>query len=159
MASPMPAVFGTMTTISADEPFFVLVDDHIHSARLMRRAVREAAHLAQFAWIGNARRAERTLARLFDQRGALRPDLVIVDLKSSSDATARFIGGVWNRLNAAGVPIVALSDRPDGDRQTLMESGADAVFERHHDLDAYRAEIADIVSFWVRETVTWPIRA
>lgn len=146
-----------MTLISADEPLFVLVDDHIHSARMMRRAVREVAHPAHLAWIGNARRAERTLVRLLE-RGP-RPDMVIVDLKSSSDATARFIGGIWNRLKAARVPIVAFSDGAGDRRRGLIESGADAVFERHHDLDAYRAEVGDIVSFWVRETVTWPIRA
>lgn len=147
-----------MAAISADGPLFVLVDDHIHSARMMRRAIREACP-AQFVWIGNARRAGRTLERLLDQAGSSRPDMVIVDLKSSSDATARFIGDVWNRLKAAGVQIVALSDCANGARRTLIESGADAVFERHHDLDAYRAEVADIVSFWVRETATWPIRA
>lgn len=147
-----------MTAITADEPLFVLVDDHVHSARMMRRALRDGGHPAQFAWIGDARRGERTLARLLDQDGP-RPDMVIVDLKSTSDATIQFIGRIWNRLKAAGVPVIALSDDASGGRRALIESGADAVFARHHDLDAYRAEIADIVSFWVRETVTWPIRA
>lgn len=147
-----------MTAITADEPLFVLVDDHIHSARMMRRALREGHHPAQFVWIGDARRGERTLARLLDQ-GQIRPDMVIVDLKSTTDATTRFIGRIWNRLKAAGVPLVALSDGANGERKALIESGANEVFARHHDLEAYRAEIANIFSFWVRETVTWPIRA
>lgn len=146
-----------MTATIADGPLFVLVDDHVHSARMMRRTLREGDHPPRFAWIGDARRGERTLTRLLDQDG-LRPDMVIVDLKSTSDATTRFIGRIWNRLKAAGVPVVALSDDTRGGRRALIESGADAVFARHHDLDAYRAEIADIVSFWVREAVAWPIR-
>ena len=35
-------------------------------------------------------------------------------------------------------------------RENLLDAGADAVFERHAELQAYRAEAAAIVSFWVR---------
>ena len=136
---------GPMTSNVALEPLFVLVDDHIHSARLMRRAMQMSASPARVAWIGNARRAERTLARLLGPGATQRPDMVIVDLKSYSGASAAFISRIGNLAAAVNVP--------------LLKSGADAVFVRHHDLDAYRAEMAKIIDFWVRETVTWPIRA
>lgn len=151
---------GPMTSNAALEPLFVLVDDHIHSARLMRRAMQMNASPARVAWIGNARRAERTLARLLGPGATQRPDMVIVDLKSYSGASAAFISRIGNLAAAANVPLAAITDTGAADpRHALLKSGADAVFVRHHDLDAYRAEMAKIIDFWVRETVTWPIRA
>ena len=87
---------GPMTSNVALEPLFVLVDDHIHSARLMRRAMQMSASPARVAWIGNARRAERTLARLLGPGATQRPDMVIVDLKSYSGASAAFISRIGN---------------------------------------------------------------
>lgn len=150
---------GTMKAISADEPLFMLVDDHVHSERMMRRTIQEGPCRVQLAWIGDARRAARTLGRLLAEDVSPRPDMVIVDLKASSSATLDFICATRNRLMRSGVPIVALSDAAHSGEQSLIESGADAVFHRQHELDAYRAEIAEIIAFWVRETVAWPIRA
>ena len=35
-------------------------------------------------------------------------------------------------------------------REPLLVAGADAVFQRHADANAYRCEAASIVSFWVQ---------
>ncbi|AEQ52226.1 hypothetical protein [Pelagibacterium halotolerans] len=149
-----------MTSNAAFEPLFVLVDDHIHSARLMRRAMHANASPARLVWIGNAKRGERTLVRLLGATGAQRPDMVIVDLKSHSGATAAFISRIGNLAAGANVPLAAIADTgATENRRALLQSGADAVFVRHHELGAYRAEMANIIDFWVRETVTWPIRA
>ena len=149
-----------MTSNAALEPFFVLVDDHIHSARLMRRAMQMNASPARVVWIGTAGRAERTLTRLLRGPAAQRPNMVIVDLKSHSGASAAFISRIGNLAASANVPVAAITGTgADESRQVLLKSGADAVFARHHDLTAYRAEMVKIIDFWVRETVTWPIRA
>ncbi|WP_417585216.1 hypothetical protein [Pelagibacterium sp.] len=149
-----------MTSNAPLEPLFVLVDDHKHSARLMRRAMQATTSPARVAWIGSARRAERTLLRLLGSSGIDRPDMVIVDLKSQSGASADFISRIGNFVADANVPLAAIADTGAAEcRRELLDSGADAVFVRHHELDAYRAEMASLVDFWVRETVTWPIRA
>lgn len=149
-----------MSSNAAPEPLFVLVDDHIHAARLMRRAMQMNASPARVAWIGNAGRARRTLFRLLGASAAERPDMVIVDLKSHSGASAAFISGIGNLAATARVPVAAIADTgADESRHALLKSGADAVFVRHHDLGAYRAEMARMIDFWVREAVTWPIRA
>lgn len=147
-------------TNAAFEPVFVLVDDQIHSARLMHRAMRMNAPATRIVWIGNARRAERTLIRVLDAGQRQLPDMVIVNLKTDSSASAAFIARIGNLAASAGVPVAAIADRGTaGNHPALLKSGADAVFVRHHELGAYRAEMAEIVNFWVRETVTWPIRA
>ena len=147
-------------TNAAFEPVFVLVDDHIHSARLMHRAMAMNAPAARLVWIGKARRAERALIRVLGADRSQLPDMVIVDLKAHSGASAAFIARIGNLAASAGVPVAAIADRgTTGNHPALLESGADAVFVRHHELGAYRAEVAEIVNFWVRETVTWPIRA
>lgn len=149
-----------MTDVSEGKPVFVLVDDHIHSARLLSRTLREAATPAQVVWLGDARRARRTLKSIFADRPDRTPDMVIVDLKSHSSAAEEFIAEIRDAAEKAGVPIAAIAPSLDAQaRNALITAGANGVFERHHDLDTYRREMAHLTSFWVRETATWPIRA
>lgn len=79
------------------------------------------------------------------------PELVVVDLKASSQATREFILGLRQLEGTADLIVVAMAPDLDKDiRDELIDAGADAVFQRHADLDTFRREIAGIVSFWVR---------
>lgn len=79
------------------------------------------------------------------------PELVVVDLKASSQATREFILGLRKLEGTADLIVVAMAPDLDKDiRDELIDAGADAVFQRHADLDTFRREIAGIVSFWVR---------
>lgn len=79
------------------------------------------------------------------------PELVVVDLKASSQATREFILGLRKLEGTADLIVAAMAPDLDKDiRDELIDAGADAVFQRHADLDAFRREIAGIVSFWVR---------
>lgn len=149
-----------MTDTSEGKPVFVLVDDHIHSARLLSRTLRDAANPAQVVWLGDARRAKRTLNTIFAERPEQTPDMLIVDIKAHSTATQDFISEIRDVAEKAGVPIAAIAPSLDAPaRNALITAGANGVFERHHDLDTYRREMAHLTTFWVRETATWPIRA
>lgn len=142
------------------EPIFVLIDDHVHSARLLSRTLRALAGPARLIWLGNAERARRKLPEMLESGRTAAPDLIIVDLKSYSGQTADFAAEFARKATAAGVPVVAFSgDTGDAAKRRLHESGVAAVFERHHDLAAYRSEIEKVMTFWVHETRTWPIRA
>ena len=139
-----------MTAHFPGQPFMALDDDDSHSTRLMIRML--LAHGApSVSWMQGEEQAQSDLAvTLATPRGNL-PGLVIVDLKSSAEATRAFVGklrampGGENLLVAAMAPTL---ERPL--RDELEAAGADAVFERHADIESYRREAAAIVRFWVR---------
>lgn len=139
-----------MNAFGGGEPFMVLVDDDSHSARLMIRVL--LAHGApSVSWMDTGPvGAERIGALLEDARAAL-PGLVIVDLKASSSATHEFIERLRGMRNGSALLIAAMAPSLEKDvRDRLLACGADAVFERHAEVDFYRREAAAIVSFWVR---------
>ncbi|MCD7060341.1 hypothetical protein [Pelagibacterium xiamenense] len=149
-----------MTQFLDDKPVFALVDDHIHSARQLSRTLAAAPDPAFLVWLGDAGRARRVLTEIFASRPERTPDMVIVDLKGHSTATSEFIADIAKLVHNADIPVVALASTLDAQtRNALLAAGADAVFERHADLDVYRREMAQLTGFWVRETATWPIRA
>ncbi len=139
-----------MNSHGAAQPFMALVDDDSHSARLMIRML--LAHGApSVSWLDGEVTASTELGKLLDDRKATLPGLVIVDLKSSSTATADFIRKLRGMQDGTALLIAAMASTLDREvREVLLEAGADAVFERQADIDFYRREAAAIVSFWVR---------
>lgn len=149
-----------MSDTATDAPIFALVDDHIHSAELFGRTLRDTEDLAQVRWLGNAERAFDALVPLLRNIGVDTPDMIVVDPKSDSGANEDFVARLAPHARKAGVPLAAVVAGLNTDKHNrLLQAGASAVFERHHEVEAYRREIARICSFWVRETATWPIRA
>ena len=132
------------------QPYLMLVDDDAHSARLLTRML--LAHGApSIQWVESADEGLSQIKTLLDQAGTHRPGLVIVDLKSSSTAGKDFIADIAALERSRSLVIVAMGPSLDRNiRDSLLGAGADAVFERHADIQAYRAEAAAIVSFWVR---------
>ena len=137
-----------MTLGSDRQPAIALVDDDLHSARLMMRML--AAHGGPHVeWIQDPVAAAEQLAALATTPPAGGPCLVVVDLKSSSAANREFIENLKRR--APDLLVVAMAPSLDRHiRNSLLDAGAAAVFERHADLNAYRREAANIVGFWVR---------
>lgn len=139
-----------MNSHGAAQPFMALVDDDSHSARLMIRML--LAHGApSVSWLDGEALASTELGKLLGDSRALLPGLVIVDLKSSSTATADFITRLRGMPDGAALLIAAMAPTLDREvRDVLLNAGADAVFERQANIDFYRREAAAIVSFWVR---------
>jgi CheY-like chemotaxis protein len=135
---------------SNSQPYLMLVDDDPHSARLLTRML--LAHGApSLQWIESSAEALSQIKTLLAGHGSHLPGLVIVDLKSSSTAGREFIAEIAALERSRSLVIAAMAPSLDRDvREALLDAGADAVFERHADLPAYRAEAAAIVSFWVR---------
>jgi response regulator RpfG family c-di-GMP phosphodiesterase len=134
----------------AARPFMALVDDDFHSARMMTRML--LAHGApSVRWMDGPAAAAVEIGALLASEQSGHPALVIVDLKSSSRATAEFIATIRALPKANDLLIAAFAPTLDREvRNDLLDAGADAVFERHADIEAYRRETANIVSFWVR---------
>jgi CheY-like chemotaxis protein len=132
------------------QPFLALIDDDAHSARLATRML--LAHGAPSVhWMDGADKASATIGDTLADRGGQLPGLVIVDLKSSSTATADFVTRLRQLKGADELLVVAMAPTLDRQvRDALLDAGANAVFQRHADLDSYRREAASIVSFWVR---------
>ena len=133
----------------AGRPSVVLVDDDFFSARQTTRHL-GAAGAGAITHFASPDLAVPGLAR--QSHDGTAPDLVIVDLKSSSAATAIFIA----RLLAVqpGLFVVAMAPSLDRSvRQDLHEAGAVAVFERCADLALFKRETDAIIEFWRRQGV------
>lgn len=130
--------------------FVALVDDDAHSARLITRLL--VAHGSpEVHWLETAESAAAEISKALADPSAAMPELVVVDLKASSQATREFILALRKLEGTADLIVVAMAPDLDKDiRDELIDAGADAVFQRHADLDTFRREIAGIVSFWVR---------
>jgi CheY-like chemotaxis protein len=140
----------TMNALGTGQPFMALVDDDSHSARLMIRML--LAHGApSVSWLNGEALATAELGERPAHGQATAPGLVIVDLKHSSTATLDFIAKLRGMSGCHSLPIAAIAPTLDREpREALLSAGADAVFERHSDINSYRREAAAIVSFWVR---------
>lgn len=132
------------------QPFLALVDDDSHSARLMIRML--LAHGApSVSWMQDAGAGLTEIGTTLDDDAAALPGLVIVDLKSTSRATVEFIETLRGLEHGGSLQIAAMASTLERQtREGLLAAGADAVFERHGNIDLYRREAAAIVSFWVR---------
>ena len=139
-----------MDALGAGQPFMALVDDDSHSARLMIRML--LAHGApSVSWLDGNALATTEIGKLLDDDNAPIPGLVIVDLKSSSTATVDFIAKLRGMRDGRSLLIAAIAPTLEREtREVLLSAGADAVFERHADINSFRREAAAIVSFWVR---------
>lgn len=131
-------------------PFVALVDDDSHSARLITRML--LAHGSpEVRWLDGPVNGTEAIAEMLADPTAARPSLVIVDLKTSSAATRDFVSALRRGPGGSSLLIVAMAPVLDKDiRDTLIDGGADAVFQRHAELESYRREVASIVSYWVR---------
>lgn len=131
-------------------PFVALVDDDRHSAQLLTRMM--LAHGAPAVqWYGGATDGITVLNMVLAAGPAQWPSMVVADLKSHSTASLDFIKAINSLIEQKSLVVavmIAADDRAQ--RGELLEAGAAAVFYRHADLDAYRAEAASLVSFWAR---------
>ena len=90
-----------MNSHGMGQSFMALVDDDSHSARLMIRML--LAHGApSVSWLNGEALASEELGKVLADSHATLPGLVIVDLKSSSTASADFI----RKLRAGGLAAV-----------------------------------------------------
>ena len=139
-----------MDVWNTKQPYLMLVDDDAHSARLLTRML--LAHGApSIQWVESSAEGLSHIKDVLGGTARHTPGLVIVDLKSSSTAAKEFIAEIAALEGSRMLVIVAMAPSLDrATRESLLDAGADAVFERHADLQAYRAEAAAIVSFWVR---------
>ncbi|ODT49662.1 hypothetical protein [Devosia sp. 63-57] len=139
-----------MSAASHDNSFIALIDDDGHSAYLLTRMLLGQGS-PDVRHLGDAASGEAALLALLADAGGDWPDLVIVDLKSHSGANLEFLARNQAVLRPKGVRIAVMAQIAGLQaREALLAAGATAVFCRHAELDAYRHEAADIVSFWAQ---------
>jgi CheY-like chemotaxis protein len=137
-----------MTSRITKQPRAVLVDDDIHSARLLVRTLSRLGGPA-LTWYGRAERSLRLLTNDFASLRPGRPQAIVVDLKGSSAATATFIRRLRERLPAA-LPIIAMAAAEEAPvHEAILAAGATAIFLRGADAAAYRGEVARLAAFLV----------
>ena len=135
---------------AADRAHLALVDDDTHSARMIIwMLLAHSAPSVDFLAIFMA--ADMTLRDTLARTGSEVPALVLVDLKSSSRATADFVSRLRSMPGGSELLIAAMAPSLErAYREPLLVAGVDAVFQRHAEANAYRREAASIVSFWVQ---------
>jgi CheY-like chemotaxis protein len=132
-------------------PLFLLIDDDEHSAYFFNKTTRALDKDVGVEWIADCAGAEAMVGGLAIHPGRDRPDLIIVDLKANSQATANFIARIRKPAAALGVPIVAMAISLERTvRETMLQRGAAAVFERSPDLQTYRGEVQAIIDLAIR---------
>lgn len=135
---------------TSNRALIALVDDDVHCARMLLRTLGTFG-VDDARWLGGAERSERLIETMYRQAPSALPGVVLVDLKTNSSATAAFIAAIGEIANSADILVVAIAPSPDETmRKALRDAGADAVFERHADFDAYRQEAASIARYWAR---------
>jgi len=135
-----------MTSRIKEQPRVVLVDDDIHSARLLVRTLGRLGG-PTLTWYGRAERGLRLLANDFAGAAPRRAAAVVVDLKGNSAATATFIWRLRERLPAS-VPVAAVAaERDTSVHRAILAAGATALFVRGPDAAAYRREVAKLAAF------------
>lgn len=131
-------------------PLIALIDDDGHSAHLLTRILAECG-APNALHLGDAVDGLAALRACLDDNTAAWPELLVVDLKSHSDATLEFVAQNHGWLRHKGVELAVMIPPTDrSGRNRYFEAGVDAVFFRQPELDAYRREVEGIVSFWAR---------
>ena len=139
-----------MNPVVDNTPYIALVDDDAHSARLLTRMLLAHGSPRIETFDGPADAMER-LAPALGHGAQQWPGLVIVDLKAHSAANLEFVAMLAPAIGKLDIPVAVMAQRPDRQHTAeLHDAGAAAVFTRHAELDAYRREAANIVSFWAR---------
>ncbi|HEV7717727.1 MAG TPA: hypothetical protein VGO70_02000 [Arsenicitalea sp.] len=148
-----------MNALIDDRQLLALVDDDAHSARLLVRTLADQGS-PRTEWLGGGLDGARLLSEMLQENRTQWPSLVIVDLKHDSNATRDFIAGFRPLANDKSVLVVAMAPTLDRkQRETLLDAGAAAVFQRHAEIAAYRAEAANIIEFWARHQHPEPVGA
>jgi hypothetical protein len=141
-----------MTPRITEQPRAVLVDDDIHSARLLVRTLARVGG-PDLKWVGGAERGLRLLANDYGGSGALWPLAVVVDLKGGSRATENFVRRLVEMLPGPSIPVIAFAPADKQEvRDRITAAGAVAVFARGADAPSYRREVAELAVFLNRRT-------
>lgn len=131
-------------------PYIGLVDDDDHSAHLFMRmlAANDGPSVRHY---GDDAKSLAELSQALKDPLAHWPDILVVDLKSHSNANLEFVRRYQACLHQKGIGVVVMI--PPVSRAVRMmyhEAGAAAVFFRQPELDAYRRELAALTDFWAR---------
>lgn len=131
-------------------PFIALIDDDDHSAHLLQRMLADCGAV-NAVHLGGAETGLAALKTILDDNAATWPALLIVDLKSHSDAVLEFVAPIHDWLRHKGVELAVMIPPTDrSGRNRYLEAGVDAVFFRQPERDAYRREAEGIISFQAR---------
>ncbi len=132
------------------QPMFYLIDDDQNSAAFLMRKLdsAESRFGVQCQWFNSAESGHEMMMAISATSSQDRPDLVIVDLKSSSQANENFLVSVAEIARSAGVPLVTMVNSADTDkRAALRRAGADEIFKRPADVMEYRSEVERLIEF------------
>lgn len=140
-----------MDATAQRQPLFFLIDDDPHSARFLMRKLENACGERagiRCEWFGDMNTSQNMLADLPSKAPEERPDLVIVDIKSHSQANEKFIAAISPAVKAANVILVAMTHKTDSKKQKLLlNAGAEKIFERHAKLEKFETEVTKIIRF------------
>lgn len=136
------------------EWLFLLVDDDPHSAKFFRRrmaAIAQDKVNLNLDWFESPARALSAIkgyqSNAQNRFAEAVPNLIIIDLKFSSNANLGFMNNVMPMLRAANIPLVTFIANDDAAvRNVHLEAGASDCFTRHSELSRYDAELTRMLA-------------
>jgi DNA-binding NarL/FixJ family response regulator len=124
-----------------------LIDDDAYSADLLMRTI-SLRKGPPVDWCGSPATGRRYLEQALGAPERHLPIGVVIDLKARSGANSAFLREIGPLLARVGVPaVVMLSSHDSAAREDVLEAGAAAVFFRLAEREAYRSEVAELLSF------------
>lgn len=137
-----------------EERLFLLIDDDEYSAKFFRRRMNVVAAdkiNLDLDWFESPARGlsaiQNLAATLQNHTNTRLADLIIVDLKATSDANLNFVPQAAAILRQTSVPLVVFIPQTDAKlAQSLIDAGATECFVRHAELSQYDAELTRIIA-------------
>ena len=128
----------------------LLVEDNEADVRLTREALREAGEDVRLSAVGDGERALAYLRRIDGYAGALRPDLVLLDLNLPRKNGLEVLEEMRADAELAAIPVIVLtSSSARSDVEACYVRGANAFVVKPLELDAFMDLIGVIRAFWL----------
>lgn len=128
---------------------FLLVEDDEDHAYLVARAMRDSPFGSVITRAENGRAALDVLQRVGPHADAVRPDVIILDLKMPGIDGHEVLDAIKSDASLAAIPVVVLTtSRAEADRARAYASHANSYLVKPLDFEQLTKLIADLDKYW-----------
>lgn len=132
-------------------PLILLVEDNLGDARLVSEALRESGSACQLRHVDNGIEALAFLRRQGAHDGAVRPDLILLDLNLPRKSGREVLAEIKADDTLRRIPVVVLtSSQSDEDVLSVYTLNANCYVPKPADLDQFLTAIRSIEQFWFK---------
>lgn len=128
----------------------LLVEDNAGDARLAKEALRDARVRNNLNWVADGVDAMSYLRREGQFNGAVRPDLILLDLNLPRKDGREVLSEIKTDLAFKNIPVVILTtSQAEEDIQRAYHLNANCYISKPVDLDHFMRVVRTIEDFWL----------